>query len=397
MKRLGPIIVSLGVVSLLNDAASEMIVPLLPAFMATLPGGGAFAIGLMEGLAETVAAFLKLGSGWIADRTGRRGALILAGYSLAAVARSLIGLAGSVPWVVAMRVVDRIGKGLRASPRDAMISTAAAKEDRGLAFGFHRAMDHAGAFIGPLVAMGLISLAGLQVRSVILLAVVPGLLALVPLVHAVRRAGAVARAAGGGAAPAGRPAAGGGGLGRGFYFYIAVCFVFTLGNSSDLFLLLRATQAGVSATLLPLLWVVLHASKILFSVPAGLLSDRIGRKKPILAGWGVYAVTYLLVPRAEGLAQFLLLFAFYGLFFAFTEGVEKAFVSDLVPEEKRGTAFGAYNFAAAAGALPSSLAMGALYQWAGPAVAFGAGAALAMVAAAGLLFVREPARPARTT
>ncbi len=392
-KRLGPVVIALGFVSLFNDVASEMILPLLPAYMASLPGGGAFIIGVMEGLAESLSAFLKLLSGWLSDRKGRRGVFIAAGYASAALARPLMGIATHVLHVVGLRVVDRIGKGLRSSPRDAMIDAFSPRESRGTAFGFHRAMDHTGAFIGPLVAMGLIALLGLQVRSVILLALVPGLLSLVPLAAALvmarrrrRKAFTIEAAWKGG--PESRR-----GLGRNFYLYITVCCIFTLGNSSDLFLLLRASEAGVRPFLLPALWIVLHLSKILFSVPAGMISDRIGRKKPILAGWLVYAVTYLLVPHVQGTLFIFLLFAFYGLYFAFTEGVERAFVSDLVPEGRKGTAFGMFNFAVAVGALPASLVMGALYQWAGPAAAFSMGAGLAMVAAFCLLFVKEPGPP----
>jgi MFS family permease len=393
LKRLGPVVIALGLVSLLNDVASEMILPLLPAFMTSLPGGGAFTIGLMEGMAESLSAFLKLLSGWLSDKKGRRGVFIAAGYTSAALARPLMGIATHVFHVVGLRIVDRIGKGLRTSPRDAMIDAFSPRESRGTAFGFHRAMDHTGAFLGPLAAMVLISLLGFQVRSVILLALVPGLLSLVPLAAALvlarrrrRRAFTIEAAA--------KPEPGGRrGLGRDFYLYISVCFIFTLGNSSDLFLLLRASETGVRPWLLPALWMVLHLSKILFSVPAGMISDRIGRKKPILAGWLVYAVTYFLVPHVQGAPFIFLLFAFYGLYFAFTEGVERAFVSDLVPEGRKGTAFGMFNFAVAVGALPASLVMGALYQWAGPTAAFTAGAGLAMIAAFCLLFVKEP-RPA---
>jgi len=399
IKRIGPVVFTLGLVSLLNDFASDMILPLIPAYMATLPGGGAFLIGLMEGLAESVAAILKLVSGWLSDRSGKRGGFIAVGYTAAALARPFMGLATHAFQVVGIRVVDRIGKGLRTSPRDAMIDASAPKESRGLAFSFHRAMDHTGALLGPLAATILISAVGLGVRSVILLAFIPGILSLAPL--AVALVLARRQAAAGPAAKARSPFsfAGGAGLGRNFYFYISICCLFTLGNSSDLFLLLRASEAGLEPQLLPVVWIVLHLSKIALSVPAGMVSDRIGRKKPILAGWLVYAVTYLLVPYVGGTLQIFLLFAFYGLYFAFTEGVERAFVSDLVPGDRKGTAFGMFNFAVAVGALPASLVMGALYQWAGPRVAFGTGAALAFASSIGLLFVTEkrPVAPERSS
>lgn len=392
LSRLGPVVIALGIVSLFNDVASEMILPLLPAYMASLPGGGALIIGIMEGIAESISALLKLLTGWLSDRSGKRGGFIAAGYTTAAVARPIMGLATHVLHVVGLRICDRIGKGLRSSPRDALIDSSSDKDSRGLAFSFHRAMDHTGALIGPLIAILLISTLGFTVRNVILLAFIPGILSLVPLSAAL----ALARKKKGGEKGGGPPRsfflAGRKGLGGNFYFYIFTCFLFTLGNSSDLFLLYRASEAGMEPYLLPALWIVLHLSKIVLSIPAGMISDRIGRKKPILVGWLIYAATYFLFPYARSTLHIFLLFGFYGLFFAFTEGVEKAFVSDLVPENKKGTAFGVFNFAVAVGALPASLIMGALYQWVNPFAAFGMGSALAMISSICLLFVKEKRR-----
>jgi MFS family permease len=387
--RLGPVIIALGLVSLLNDVASEMIIPLLPAYLATLPGGGALLIGVMEGTAESVAALLKLLSGWLSDRKGGGGIMIASGYAAASVARPLMGLATHAFQVVGLRIVDRIGKGLRTSPRDALIAASSVESSRGLSFSFHRAMDHAGALLGPTLAIVFISALGFKTRNVILISFIPGILSLAPLAAALIYARRGRKEAPEKKAAPLSPLSDLRGLGGNFYVYICVCCFFTLGNSSDLFLLLRASESGLKPALLPAVWIVLHLSKMLLSIPAGMLSDRIGRRKPIMIGWLIYFITYMLFSYAGGTLQFFLLFAFYGLFFAFTEGVERAFVSDLVPENRKGTAFGMYNFAVAVGALPASMLMGALYQWAGPHWAFGTGATMALVSSIGLLFVKE--------
>jgi MFS family permease len=383
-RAIGRTVVALGVVSLLNDAASEMILPLLPAFLVALPGGGAAILGIMEGLAESVSAFLKLGSGWASDRTARRGPWLVVGYGIAVLARPIMGLATGAWHVVGLRVLDRAGKGIRTAPRDAMLASAAGRESRGLAFGFHRAMDHAGAVLGPLVALGLLSLAGMQVRTVFLLAAVPGALVLVALVVALAsRSGREAEAV----AVARKPSLAG--LGRPMRVYLLAMLLFTLGNSSDVFLLLRAADAGVELMHLPALWVVLHLAKIALSVAAGGLSDRIGRRRVILAGWLVYAVVYVLFGLASETWHIWALFAVYGVHHGLTEGAERALVADLVQEDRRGTAYGTFHFTVAVGALPASVVMGLLYQSAGPLVAFATGAVLACAASVVLLLVKS--------
>lgn len=386
--RLGRTVIALGVVSLLNDAASEMILPLLPAFLMALPGGGVAILGVMEGFAESLSAVLKLGSGWASDRTARRGPWLVVGYGIAVIARPLMGLATGAWQVVGLRLADRTGKGLRTAPRDAMLASSAPEGSRGLAFGFHRAMDHTGAVIGPLAAMALMAWAGMEVRTIFLLAAVPGALVVVSLVAAL--SSRPARQAAPARAPARRPSLAG--LGRPMKIYLAALLLFTLGNSSDVFLLLRASDAGVRLEMLPALWVVLHLGKIALSVLAGGLSDRVGRRAVILAGWLVYAVVYVLFGLASETWHVWVLFAVYGVHHGLTEGAERALVADLVPEDLRGTAFGTYHFVVAVGALPASLAMGALYQWVGPLAAFGTGAALACLGALVLLGVGKAPR-----
>jgi MFS family permease len=388
--RISKTVIALGVVSLLNDAASEMILPLLPAFIVMLPGGGAALLGLMEGLAESVSAVLKLVSGWASDRSRRRGPWLLAGYGLAVVARPIMGLATGAWHVVGLRLADRVGKGIRTAPRDAMIASATEEKSRGLAYGFHRAMDHTGAVLGPLAALALLSLAGMEVRTVFLLAAVPGALVMVALAAALvaRRK---ARASEDSRLPEpveGKPRLSLAGLGTPMKVYLLAMLLFTLGNSSDVFLLLRAADAGVKLEHLPALWIVLHLAKIALSMGAGGLSDRVGRRKVILAGWLVYAVVYVLFGFASETWHIWALFTVYGLHHGLTEGAERALVADLVPERRRGTAFGTFHFAVAIGALPSSIAMGVLYQAVSPLVAFCTGAALACAACVVLFFVK---------
>jgi len=372
----------LGVVSLLTDASSEMIYPLLPAFLLALGSGPAF-LGLVEGLAEATAAGLKVAAGWLSDRSRRRKPLIVAGYALSTLARPLLSIA-TAPWhVLAVRLADRTGKGTRGAPRDALIAEVTPRTDRGRAYGFHRAMDHAGAFVGPLIASAALAL-GADLRLVFALAAVPGLLSVAVLVLGVRDA----------VAPPAPPVAGAEGpIGSVFGRYLAVLAVFTLGNSSDAFLLLRAQQTGVALATLPLLWALHHAVKSLTSTWGGALSDRLGRRRTIAVGWAVHAVSYLGFAFASSPLHAWLLFAAYGLFPALTEGPERALVADLAARA-RGRAFGLYHAITGAMLLPASLLTGAIWQARGALAALGVGAALAAVASAMLLvLVREP-RPA---
>ncbi|MBI1808972.1 MAG: MFS transporter, partial [Gemmatimonadetes bacterium] len=371
---------ALGAVSLLADVSSEMIYPLLPLFVTTVLGGGAAMLGTIEGMAETTASLLKLASGWWSDRV-RRKPLVLFGYGVSAIARPLIGLA-TAPWhVLAVRMTDRVGKGVRTSPRDALLAASAAPEARGRAFGFHRAADNLGAFVGPMVAWALLQGPGLSLQQVFLWSAVPGALSIAVLVWFV---GEKPRAAASDA-PVARVAPSAEPLGSPFWRYLAVVGLFTLGCSSDAFLLMRASQLGVATALIPVLWATHNLLKSLASTPAGSLSDRIGRKPVIVVGWIVYAVVYLLFARATSVWQAWALFAAYALYLGLVEGVEKALVADLVPTARRGRAFGWFNFTVGIAALPASVVFGLVWQRWGAATAFGMGAAFAGVAAVGLI------------
>lgn len=390
-KRLPRLVWAAGWVSFLTDMASEMIYPLLPSFISKSLGAGVVWVGVIEGVAETTASLTKLVSGWLSDRIRRRTVFMAVGYGIASLVRPLIALA-AVGWhVLALRFADRIGKGVRGAPRDALIADATPEDRWGKAFGLQRAMDHAGAVIGPLVAYLLLSVA-LGERAVFALAVVPGLLCLFVIalfVRDPRSARAKPRS------PSGRQILAANLLRTdpGFRGFLATIAVFTLGNSTDAFLLLRAQDLGVSLQHIPLLWAAFHVVKSATSVPCGVLSDRVGRKRVLTTGWILYALVYLGFAIAESAFWVWVLFVVYGVFYGFTEGAEKALVADLVPAERRGEAYGLYNFALGIMALPASLLLGFVWQGTGSALAaFSVGALLALAATVLLWTVVPPRR-----
>jgi MFS family permease len=388
-KGLSRNVVILGFVSLLNDGASEMIYPLLPVFLTAVLGAGPAALGIIEGVAESTASLLKLYSGFLSDRIRKRKGWIVAGYSLSNVIRPLIAFSTSWPQVLTLRFSDRVGKGLRTSPRDAIIADSTPGEFRGKAYGFHRAMDHGGAIIGPIAATLLLLIFPGDLKTIFLLSFIPGLLAIALLLFGLEE-----KTAEGLPIPSARFSFRSAWveMSGGYRKYLAILFLFTLGNSTDAFLLLRAQQLGVPVALLPTIWVVLHLVKMGFSVPGGVLSDRIGRKKVIVAGWFVYALVYAGFGNANQQWHAWALFGIYGVYFGLTEGVEKALVADLAPAHLRGSAFGLYHLIMGAGALPASLLFGLVWQQFGPAAAFGMGAALALLAGV-LLSVLTLTRP----
>ena len=377
-------VVLLGLVSLANDASGEMIAPLLPLFLTSVLGAGAMTIGLIEGLTESLASMMKLPAGWVSDRLGRRKPLVVAGYGLAALTRPVLGMATAGWEVLGLRLADRMGKGLRGAPRDALLADSTAAESRGMTFGFHRAMDHLGAVVGALTSLGLVALWQEDYRRIFMVAAIPALATIPLLLLGVREGEQPAAVA--------RPKAGG--FDRNFRIYLGTLLLFTLGNSSDAFLLLRARECGMGAAGITGLWAMLHVSKAAVSVIGGSLSDRFGRKRPILAGWMVYAAIYGGFAAATEIWHFAALFLIYGCYFGLTEGVEKALVADLVRPEQRGTAFGLFNLTIGIGALPASLLAGMIWERQGAGVALGMGAVLAMTAA-GLLaiFVEERRMP----
>jgi MFS family permease len=365
-----------------------MVFPLLPLFIVETLGGAPTYLGLIEGAANTVASILKLLSGVIADRTARRKPLVLAGYAIASAARPFVALA-TKPWhVLVVRVTDRVGKGLRSSPRDALIADAAGSH-AGRAFGFHQAMDNAGAVVGPLLATLLLAWK-LPIRGVLWAAVVPGAIAtaLVAMVREPTPPGRARAPAASGQEPhRGAPSAVAPVpvFDRPLVAYLAIVGVFALGNSSDAFLLLRARSLGLTTGQIPILWSVLNVSKVVWTYLGGEWADRVRRTRLVAAGWIVYAAVYLGFAVASAPWQVWALFVVYGVFYGLTEPVEKALVRDLVPASARGRAFGAYNFVVGVAALPAGLLTGALWHTWGPGAALAVGAALAGISCAALL------------
>lgn len=389
-RSLGRNVIALGMVSFFTDMSSEMIYPLLPVFLTTTLGASAGMLGAIEGAAESTASLLKLASGWWSDRVGKRKPLVVVGYGIASLARPLIAVAQSSAQVLAIRLSDRVGKGIRNAPRDALIADSVDPSIRGRAFGFHRAADHAGAVVGPLVAFVLLQWLGFDLRTVFWLAVIPGILAMITVIAFVREAKAPPAHGAAENFSAREARAEHSQLPRSFWAYLAVVLLFTLGNSTDAFLLLRANQLGVPLALVPILWATLHVVKSAASTHGGALSDRIGRVPTLIAGWTIFALVYLGFGVATQQWHVWALFLVYGLFFALTEGTERALVADFTGS-KRGTAFGWFHLTVGLGALPASVLFGLIWDRAGASAAFFLGAALAMLAAIGIAVIPKPA------
>jgi MFS family permease len=438
-KQIPHVVIMLGIVSLFTDAASEMIYPLVPVYIAAL-GSGAILLGVIEGVAETTASMLKLISGIISDKIGKRKLLVLIGYSISSFFRPLTGIVSAAWQIIIVRMFDRVGKGIRTSPRDALIASSVDESIRGKSYGFERAMDNTGAVAGPVLAIItlLVLFIGfgmkdslLALRWTFILAIIPGILAVLTIIlfvkesvqdNGTRKPFIFSLKS----------------FDRNFRNYLLIMILFTLGNSSDAFLLFRVEEAihksgsvvnlvnsiaplnrmvsnfgdevarakVINILFLPLVWAFYNIIKVIFSTPLGSLSDKIGRKIVINIGWGIYAFVYIsfallvfLSPDLQVIATFFL-FAVYALFYAFTEGAEKAFVADLVGEEKRGTAFGLFNFSIGLGALPASIIFGLLYSYFdkvipgyGGTVAFGFGGLIAVISMILLAVkIKEPSR-----
>ena len=385
-------VLALSFVALLNDVSSEIIYPLLPAFLALALGASPFAIGLIEGFAESVASLLKLVSGYLSDRFGSRKFPVFLGYSLAAITRPLLAFAATWPQVLVVRMTDRVGKGIRGAPRDALIAESVPPSERGFAFGFNRAADHLGAVFGPIAGFVLLMIFAVDTQSptireyqqVFLFASVPvviGLLVIAFLVREDPKPDLTVTAA--------PPNFSLKGFDGNFKRFLVVIAVFTLSNSTDAFLLLRAGQAGISPVVLPLLWMTLHISKVVSSLIGGDLSDKFGRKTLIISGWAIYSLVYIGFAFVTSAWQVWLLFIIYGIYFGLTEGVEKAFVADMVPEKRRGTAYGLYNLAFGITVFPASLLFGLVWNQFGAPTAFLSSACVSLVAILLLSTVRS--------
>jgi MFS family permease len=385
----------LGWTSLFTDAATEMIYPLLPVYLSRVLGASATSLGLIEGFAEGINSLLKVIAGWWSDRRSRRRPLVIFGYTISSLARPLIALTSTWPQVLLIRALDRVGKGIRGAPRDAMLSRFAPVGNRGRIYGFHRSMDHTGAILGPLIATVFLYFLPGQYRLLFALTAIPGALAVATL-FLVREDDEAAgrdrssivvdrdpRSGPGISDPQSRS----GKLPGALYMLLGVLLLFSLGNSADAFLLLRLSDALGGVTYVPLLWAALHAVKAGLSTWGGGLSDRVGRKQVIATGWLIYAAVYMGFAVSTSATAFVAWFLFYGVYFGLSEGAEKALIADLTPVGRHGTAFGLYNAALGIGVLTASVTFGYLYDRFGSTTAFTVGAGLAGVAAIGLLFV----------
>jgi MFS family permease len=389
-RSLPPNVRALGLVSFLQDVASEMVYPVLPSFLALL-GGGPVALGAMESAAEGVLALVKGWAGRASDRAGKRKPFVLWGYGLSAVARPLMAIA-ALPWhVIALRSGDRFAKGLRTAPRDALIADSTPEEQRGFAFSYHRGLDHLGAAVGPLLAAGVLALAPGRMRLVFALATVPALAGVAVVLWRVRETALAGRVEEAAAAhePEGRF-----GIPRPLRVPLVAVFLFGLGNASDAFLLLRASQLGMGALGLTLLWSAFHVVKWASSAPSGRLVDRLGPGRPLLVGWVLYAAVYAGFAYTSSIAALLALLAVYALYYGLTEGAERTLVTELGGDTGRGTVLGAYHLASGAGLFLASLLFGVVWERVSPRAAFLLGGGLALLATA-LLAVPLAKRNAR--
>jgi len=391
---LSPNVFFLGIVSLLTDVSSEMIFTLVPLFLFNVLRIGTPIIGLIGGLTEGADALLRIFGGWLSDRIGKRKILAVLGYSISTIAKPFMYLATSWGSVLAVRFGDRVGKGIRTSPRDALVADSVSAGERGKGFGLHRAMDTFGAVLGLVIAAvivylvqgGELTLSLQTYQWLVLVGVVPAVLAVLVLLFFVREQRKLSSSDIGSQVSFKRVS----GFDTRFKLFLAIMAVFTLGNSSDFFVILRAQDLGSSVIYVVLMLVVFNFAYAATSLPAGVLSDRLGRRRVITLGWFIYVLVYLGFALASELWQVWLLFACYGVYYGVVEGVARAFVADLVPEEKRGTAYGLYHGVVGLTLLPASLIAGWLWQAYSPAAPFYFGAGLAFIAMLGIMgLVRE--------
>lgn len=378
--------------SLATDAATELVYPLLPFFLTRVLNANAVSLGVIEGAAEATTSLLKIWAGGMADRSAKKRPLVLLGYSISSLARPFVAIASTWTQVFAVRIMDRVGKGVRSAPRDAMLAAWATPGTRGRIYGFHRGMDHVGAIVGPSLASLFLFFYPDQYRLLFALTIIPGAIA-VALIFLVPEPGGDANPSvvsgfsrtGDGIRGFSRTASRAP-LPRAFTNFMIVLSLFTLGNSTDAFLLLKLTDAAGAVQYVPLMWAALHVVKASVSMMGGSWSDRIGRRSVIALGWVVYAVVYAGFAVSTSILTLFFWFLVYGLYFGLTEGTERALVADLAPPDRRGFAFGIYNAVTGLGALAASLLFGFVWNTYGTAAAFGLGSVLALAATA-LLFV----------
>ncbi len=375
-------VVVMGLVSLFNDIASEMIYPIVPLFLNVVLGAPATIIGVIEGIAESMASILKVVSGWFSDKIRRRKLFVTAGYSLSTISKLLIGLAQTWGFVLFARVIDRIGKGTRTSARDALILESVDPAYRGRAFGLHRSMDSLGAVFGPLLALLLIHLYSSNYRMIFFIAFIPSLIGVILLVLFVKEKRKSAEELGIAKPKDEKPFRfNWKEMDPRFKMFLLVSMLFALGNSSDAFLILRAKDLGLAVTLTVMAYVTFNITYFLFSYPAGWLSDKIGARKVMMIGFWLFALVYLFFGLTGSSFWVWFLFPIYGIYMALTDGISKAYISELVPKEKSATAIGAYLTATGLIMFVASTLAGFLWKYVSPSAPFYLGAATATLAA----------------
>jgi len=367
----------IGLTSFLTDTMTKMIYAVMPLFLLSL-GATKTEISLIEGVAESTASIIKALSGWWSDKIRRYKPFMIFGYACTAILSPLFAIVNSPFQVLIVRFIERAGKGIRTAPRDCLIAASAEKGKRGRGFGFHKAMDNSGAIIGPLLAALILLLCPSNYRMVFLIAGIPGILGLISIIWFVKEV------KGEKFAPLGKISLKD--FPKKYYAFLGIAFVFTLGNSTDALLLIKASDIGVEAAFIPIIYMIFNSVSVIFSVPAGILSDKIGREKLIMFGYLLYSIIYFGFGRTKSITVIILLFALYGLYSATTDGVQKALVTDLISADKRGTGLGIYNFLIGITILPASLIAGFLYDNINNRVPFYYGSSMALIAAV-LMFV----------
>ncbi|MFQ6083320.1 MAG: MFS transporter [Candidatus Aminicenantia bacterium] len=373
---------TLGWASFFNDTASEMIYPLLPLFLTSYLGVGIALVGVVEGIAESVSSLSKLLSGWFSDKLRKRKKIVVGGYFLSSLSRPIIGLTTAWAQVLFLRFSDRLGKGIRTSPRDALLVDSISEKERGRAFGFQRALDHSGAVFGPILAFVLLKGANLNLRVIFLLSLLPSIMVILLLILFVQEK--ISLTAGSKKISLKEVK-----FSFSFKYYLITLTIFTLGNSSDAFLILKAKEVGITLGFIPLLWMAHNLVKAFTSYPAGKLSDTLGRKRIIIFGWLIYSAVYFGFAFSQKSIQIIILFVLYGLVFGVTEAVEKAFVADLVEKDFLATGYGVFNFIMGVALFPASLITGILWQKFSSEVALVVGAILALIACLMLTWFKE--------
>ncbi|OHE58134.1 MAG: MFS transporter [Thermodesulfovibrio sp. RBG_19FT_COMBO_42_12] len=384
-----------GVVSFFMDVSSEMIYPLVPLFLSNVLGVNKSVIGLIEGIAESTASLLKVFSGWLSDRIGNRKWLMFAGYGISTLSRPIIALATGWHHVMGSRFMDRLGKGVRTAPRDAIIAESTEKTHLGRAFGFHRSMDTLGAVIGPALAFLLLGIFSNNYRIVFWLSMIPGAIAVLLIILFIKEKKKEREKISIGEVlsensviPPTPPLLKGG---RGglfdwrFKIFVLIATIFAIGNSSDVFLILRAQQIGIPTVMIPVVYLLFNLIYSLSAIPAGIAADRFGRKRVILVGFVLFAILYYGFAAAKDTTAIWVLFAFYGLFMGLTEGIQKAFLATIIPPDFKATAFGVYNTAVGLAMFPASLIGGWLWDNISPSATFYYGSITASLSA--MLFV----------